>query len=253
MKNKSNIIATPKCKNKGKKLNERICKAIKASGEPCNNYICSTSDKYCKIHFLKKLHSRMIDKEDTIMTMASPVTTEKDVWIGSLASAQHKQFLKKYGIKSILNVSGIEPLPHTKKMLNEENIIYHTFTEIDPETKEEIFMPDSKFDDEIFTKADFLNYAAKAIKTIKSSPKPILVNCQMGMNRSAAMIAAYLICVRGYSFDRTVKALEDANKKRGIAALKNVDFRKILKEMSYFCELERMNKKKNQNIKKSQM
>ena len=136
-KRKSNKIVS--VKKKGTKLNERTCRAINASGKPCNNYICSTSDKYCKIHFLKKLHSRMIDKEDTIMTMASPVTPQKDIWIGSLASAQHEQFLKKYGIKSILNVSGIEPLPHTKRMYNENKIVYHTFTEIDPETKEEKF------------------------------------------------------------------------------------------------------------------
>lgn len=171
---KSNVVTV---KKKGKKLNERICRATNASGEACSNYICSTSDKYCKIHFLKKLHSRMVDKEDTITTMASPVTPNNDIWIGSLASAQHKQFLKKYGIKSILNVSGIEPLPHTKKMYKEEKIVYHTFTEIDPETKEEKFMPDVKFDDEIFTKADFLNYAARAIKAIKGSPAPVLVHC----------------------------------------------------------------------------
>lgn len=229
---------------KGKKLNQRICRATNASNEPCKNYICSTSDKYCKIHFLKKLHSRMIDKEDTIATMASPVTPDGDIWIGSLASAQHKQFLKKYGIKSILNASGIEPLPHTKKMYKDLKIVYHTFTEIDPETKEEKFMPDVKFDDEIFTKADFLNYASKAIQAVKQSPRPMLINCQAGMNRSAAMIAAYLICVRGYSFEKAVSELEAANKKRGIAALKNHDFRKILKDMSHFCKLERRKRKK---------
>ena len=241
----SSKSSSKKVKKKvGKKLNERTCRATKPSGETCGNYICSTSDKYCKIHFLKKLHSRMVDKEDTITTMASPVTPEGDIWIGSLASAQHKEFLKKYGIKSILNVSGIEPLPHTKKMYNEEKITYHTFTVIDPKTKEEKFMPDAKFDDEIFTKEDFMNYASKAIKAIKASPKPILVNCQAGMNRSAAMIAAYLICAKGYSFEKTVKALEEANKKRGIAALKNKDFRKILKEMAHFCHLERRRKSK---------
>lgn len=228
---------------KGKKLNERVCRAINASGEHCSNYICSTSDKYCKIHFLKKLHSRMIDKEDTIITMASPVTPDGDIWIGSLASAQHKNFLKTYGIKSILNASGIEPLPHTKKMYKDKHITYHTFTEIDPETKEEKFMPDAKFDDEMFTKDDFLNYANKAIKAIKNTPKPVLVHCQAGMNRSAAMIAAYLICVRGYSFEKTVTLLEDANKKRGIGALKNCDFKKILKEMEHVCNIERRKKK----------
>ena len=177
-KRTSSKSTSKKLKKKvGKKLNERTCRATKPSGETCGNYICSTSDKYCKIHFLKKLHSRMIDKEDTIATMASPVTPEGDIWIGSLASAQHKQFLKKYGIKSILNVSGIEPLPHTKKMYNEQKIAYYTFTEIDPETKEEKFMPDVKFDDEIFTKADFLNYASKAIKAMKGFNGPILVHC----------------------------------------------------------------------------
>jgi protein tyrosine/serine phosphatase len=184
----------------------------------------------------------MTDKEDTVMTMAAPVTPERDVWIGSLASAQHKQFLKKQGIKSILNVSGIEPLPHTKRMYKEEKIDYHTFTEIDPDTKEEKFMPDAKFDDMMFTKSDFLNYAAKAMRIIKNAPKPILVNCQMGMNRSAAMIAAYLICVRGYKYHKAVDALETANKPRGLGALKNGDFRKMLKEMSRFCKHERKRK-----------
>ena len=157
------------------------CVSITASGKICRNNTCYSSDRYCKIHFLQKLHNRMIDKEDTIQTMAAPVTKNGDVWIGSLASAQHKSFLERYGIKSILNVSGIEPLPHTKRMYADLGIKYHTFTEIDPETKEEKFMPDSKFDSNGteggFTKLDFLEYAKKGIKFQKTCPKPVLTHC----------------------------------------------------------------------------
>lgn len=206
------------------------CKGTKIDGKPCSNNAAYASEGLCKIHFLKKLHDRMTDKEDTMRTMAAPVTKSGDVWIGSLASAQHKAFLERYGIKSILNVSGIEPLPHTKKMLKDHRIKYCTFTEIDPVTKEEKYMPDAKFDDE-FTKQDFLNYAKKAITFLKNCPKPVLTNCQAGMNRSAAMIAAYLVCARGKSFEKTVHLLEKANKTRGIPALKNMHFRRMIQEL----------------------
>ena len=209
------------------------CMDKTANGKDCKNYICYASEKYCKIHFLKRLPNRMLDKEDTIRTMASPVT--KNVWIGSLASAQHKPFLERYGIRSILNVSGIEPLRHTKRMYGDQGIEYETFTEIDPVTKEEKFMPDSKFDED-FTKADFLRYVTKALRFMKSAPKPILVNCQAGMNRSAAMIAAYLVCIEGKSFERAVTLLENANKPRGIGALRNIQFKNMIKLLAKMCE-----------------
>lgn len=215
-----------------KKTNSKHpCKGTKIDGKPCSNNAAYASEGLCKIHFLKKLHDRMTDKEDTMRTMAAPVTKNGDVWIGSLASAQHKSFLERYGIKSILNVSGIEPLPHTKKMLKDHHIKYCTFTEVDPVTKEEKYMPDTKFDDEEFTKQDFLNYAKKAISFLKNCPKPVLVNCQAGMNRSAAMIAVYLVCARGKSFEKTVHLLEKANKTRGIPALKNMHFRRMIQEL----------------------
>ena len=219
------------------------CVSVTAAGTICRNNMCYSSDRYCKIHFLQKLHNRMIDKEDTIQTMAAPVTKNGDVWIGSLASAQHRSFLERFGIKSILNVSGIEPLPHTKRMYADLGIKYHTFTEIDPETKEEKFMPDSKFDpsgtDGGFTKSDFFNYAKKAIKFQKNCPKPVLTHCQAGVNRSGSMIAAYMVCEKDLSFKKTIKLLEAANEKRGIRVLTNSEFRKTIEELANACSNEK--------------
>jgi hypothetical protein len=68
-------------------------------------------------------------------------------------------------------------------------------------------------------------YITKASKAIVAG------NCHMGMNRSAAILAGYLILVGGMSFERALKLLQKANKTRGLDVLTNPSFRKGLKEL----------------------
>lgn len=211
-----------------KVMGKHQCLETTKRGSRCKNPICYVSKKRCKLHYLHHLHDRLRKKSETLSSMGGPVTN--DLWIGSLTSAHHKPFLEKAGIKSILNTSGIEPLPHTHKMYKDLGIPYETFTETHPRTKVEYFLPDSYFDSD-FSEKEFLNYLAKGIEFLKTAPKPALIHCHAGINRSASTIAAYMIYALGHSFEDTIKRLERTNKKRGLKVLHNTDFRKTLRKL----------------------
>lgn len=67
-----------------------------------------------------------------------------------------------------------------------------------------------------------------AIETARKEGKNILIHCAAGINRSATLIAFYLI-ERGMALDDIIDALAVANKKRGVELLTNPTFRSILK------------------------
>lgn len=70
--------------------------------------------------------------------------------------------------------------------------------------------------------------------TANSSPN-ILFHCYAGINRSATLLAVYLIKYRGYRPADVISALEAANKKRGLPALTNPLFRALINDMTPYA------------------
>jgi hypothetical protein len=221
------------------KTGVKLCNKKTIKGEKCTNAVFRVkgeNDTKCRLHYLMAIHHQDDDEEpETVQECAAPVI-EGLLWIGSITAVRNKELLKKYKIKGIINASGIEPIPSVMKDYNELGISYHTFTTY--ENGIEKFFIDSPFNKyPDFTKKDFFRYIIQGVKILKSElkqrpvKKPIMVNCHMGMNRSAAILAGYLILVGGMSFERALKLLQKANKTRGLDVLTNPSFRKGLKEL----------------------
>lgn len=214
------------------------CNSKTKKGPKCKNpvfRIKGENETKCKLHYLMNIHKQDDDPEP-VEESAAPVVKGL-IWIGSVNAARNKDLLEKHNIKSIVNASGIEPIPPVMKNYNDLGINYHTFTTYD-DGIEKFFIdcPFNKYPD--FTKKDFYKYIIQGTKILKDElkkrpvVKPILVHCHAGMNRSAAVICAYLILVGKMPYDKAVKLIEDANMTRGgLAALTNKHFRRALKEL----------------------
>lgn len=93
-------------------------------------------------------------------------------------------------------------------------------------------------DSEYFTKSGLIQLKIKidaAVNEIflaRSNQKNVLVHCQMGINRSALIIATYLIRYEHYSYVSALECLDKANQKRGQRrTLQNQFFRDLLQEV----------------------
>lgn len=103
------------------------------------------------------------------------------VWIGSIDSIHDPEFLKRHGIKSILNTSGMEPGPRIQEMYKRLGIVYNTISksEYNPKTKKYRvvkFLSDEPFGYR-FTPRDYFKFLNEGVQHIKNSPKPTIVNC----------------------------------------------------------------------------
>lgn len=143
--------------------------------------------------------------------MDPPTEVIAGVYIGSLASTT-EDHLSRASIDAIINLSGI-CYKNARSVLN-------------------IVM-----DDVPVTTDSLHGYALKfaigvaAIETAVRAGKRVLVHCAAGINRSATLIAFYLI-ENGHSYDRAVELLAAANKKRNVDLLTNPSFRSLLKTHS---------------------
>lgn len=208
--------------------NYKQCRKKTEKGKRCKNpiyYIKGENSRLCKLHF----YTDMYKDEPMEPTAVSCAEVIPGVWIGSISAAQKdKKFLKNAKIKSILNSSGMEPPAHIKRFYNNQNIQYKTFTTY--RDGRETYMPDKNFDSR-FTKLDFFAYILDGIKFMKKAPKPILVHCHAGINRSGSCLAGYMMLCEKIPYDKTIKLLTDANAKRGWSVLTNKHFRSALKEL----------------------
>jgi protein-tyrosine phosphatase len=142
------------------------------------------------------------------MQLDPPVEVYTGIFIGSLLSTDDSH-LNTEGISAIINLSG-QCYQKSRSVLN-------------------IVMSDIPitFDTlELYIKKFTIGVAA--IEVALAQGKKILVHCAAGINRSATLIAFYLI-EQGLSYDETIELLAKANKKRGVELLTNPSFRSLLK------------------------
>lgn len=160
-----------------------------------------------------------------------------NVWIGSIDSAHDANFLKERGIKSVVNISGMEPTVSARELYKKLGIAYHTLSTIKPVANKPIYtvteyLGDEKFNKKTLTPRQFFKYMLQGVQILNQPgfQFPVLIHCFAGMNRSAALIAAYLLTKpHPYTYEKTIELLKKANERRGLDVLTNSDFKRSLK------------------------
>lgn len=113
-----------------------------------------------------------------------------NLYIGNIVAAQDFSFIKKHNIKVIINCSNDIPNYYTFN----GDIEYHR-----------IPVDDSLDNYDINLMAQLLPKYVSIIEKSLSENKPILVHCYAGRQRSACLIAAYLIFKYNYTIDEAYK------------------------------------------------
>lgn len=135
-----------------------------------------------------------------------PTEVVEGIFIGSISSVKSGGMAS---IDAIINLSG-RCYETNKAMIN-------------------IVMDDTNVDlESLDTYVKKFTIGVAAIEAARKESRSVLVHCAAGINRSATLIAFYLI-EQGYSYDETLRLLSAANKKRGVELLTNPTFKSILK------------------------
>jgi len=153
------------------------------------------------------------------------------VWIGSLDTIHDPKALQTAGIKGIVNISGWEPREKVKKMYEKLGIKYYTTTTRGSDGRL-CYLGDEPIGKGLSLE-NFYKYMDRGVQMVSSSPKPVLINCYAGVNRSASLVSAYLIAKKGLTFSESHKLLIEANRKRSIDVLTNKYF---VQAMSHYSE-----------------
>lgn len=136
------------------------------------------------------------------------------IYIGSLATATNEYYLDLMNIGAIINLSGVEyktNRPVLNIVIDDINVTPHTMD---------------------FYMSNFA-HGVNAITVARCDGKNVLIHCAAGVNRSAALIAFYLIeC--GLTFKQAVTALAVANNIRKVPLLTNESFKYLLQARDSF-------------------
>lgn len=202
------------------------CAEITTNRTRCKN-TAQQGSMFCSIHQRKPL-----EHEDEFFD-STFARVDDGIWIGSLDTANDPKALRSAGIKSVVNISGWEPRQKTRDMYrlfygqNKPGIKYYTTTTRDKTGKLRYLG-----DQPITTSqglAEFYDYMDRGVEMMRQAPKPLLCHCHAGINRSASLVAAYLMAERGMTFDQARDLLINANRKRDTPVLTNRHFVNAMK------------------------
>lgn len=198
---------------------ESRCREITGTHGRCKNKVAPNST-FCSRH-----QRRLMQHEDRSFD-STFAYVDKGIWIGSIDTVHDPLALQSAGIKTIVNISGFEPRTEIRNMFRKHGIQYHTLTTRDRHGRLK-YLGDERIGGRL-SLGEFYNYMDKGVEMIRSSQKPVLVNCYAGINRSASLVSAYLISQYGMPFSVVRQKLMTANKKRTIPVLTNGDFVKAI-------------------------
>jgi len=138
-----------------------------------------------------------------------------NLFLGNINAANDENFIKKYKIKYIINLSN-------EKINIFPNIKYKHIN-IDDDPSENIYK--------------YFDKCTSIIDECLSNNKSILINCKLGLSRSASIIVAYFIKIKNLSVSESHDVV---NNKRSI----NINFG-FLEQLNQYALY---NKKKNLNL-----
>lgn len=150
----------------------------------------------------------------SIIHMDPGAKVTEGIYIGSLATATSDHYLKSMNIGAIINLSGTDyntDIPVLNIVMDDINVTPYTM---------DFYM--SKF-----------SHGVEAITLARCNNKNVLIHCAAGINRSATLIAFYLIDC-GWTFKQAVMALAEANNKRNVPLLTNDSFKYLLQARDSF-------------------
>ena len=128
----------------------------------------------------------------------------KNLWLGNHKSSVDKDFLTKNNIKLIINLS--KDLP---------------FTDLENIDKFRVAIHDNRSQESDIGMIQNFHHCYSLIDNKLSNNQSVLIHCRAGMQRSAALLALYLMRKNNYSFD---KAKSIIKKERCIAFYPVVNF-----------------------------
>lgn len=198
------------------------CREITKANGRCK-LPCKPGSTFCH------LHQRRVRPGEDAHFDSTFAHVYDDIWIGSLDTANDPDALQRAGIRSVVNISGWEPPEKTRQMYARmpRPISYQTTTTRARDSGELRYLGDRP----LRTREDVLefdDYMQRGCKMIADAPRPCLVHCHAGINRSASLIAAYLMRNLGLSFADALAHLHHANRRRDIDVLTNKSFVRAL-------------------------
>lgn len=192
-------------------------------------------------HLSSHHHKMKWNDEDSIWKELSHVYD--NIWISSMDGAYNDYVWDRTGARIIINVSSIEPGLTEIIRAYSRKMIYKTISYIQP-------LHDKKFNwdvegkmchssdsTDVNTFFKIMDITRDFIRNARGdSYSPVIVHCHEGINRSAAVICAYLIGELGKTSQEAIKLVAEANKKRDMPILTNIDFKNAIKGYAKYIQ-----------------
>ena len=141
---------------------------------------------------------------------------EPNIYLGSWESAMSIEFLEKHNIQHILNCSDNLPFPKVSGIRKARLAIHDDLS--------------------LFSTRSFQNQIPEAVYFIQQAVQQnqaILIHCRCGMQRSASVLAAYLIWRDGVDVDL---AIHHISERRKIACLPSCNFKIPLEHWYHYIK-----------------
>jgi hypothetical protein len=170
-----------------------------------NLFSTNLNQNYDKRVFTKPIISKPIQSYQSQDQNAPAHLILKNLWLGNLDAAQDRDFLTKNGIRLVINCTNDLPNYHE----NDKNINYIR-----------IPVDDSLLKKDFMIMTEYLFRIIPYLDEMLKSNVPVLIHCYAGMQRSACVVAAYLIKNKVPLY----KAIHFIQKKRNIAFTPQINF-----------------------------
>jgi hypothetical protein len=172
-----------------------------------NKYLISTKS-YSYLYFLALRYYYSVEFSNKITN---------NLFLGNYIDSANLSFLKNNNIKVIINCS--KDLP----FYVDTNIVPYLYR---------LPVNDDLRDESLFIMYQYLPNIIKTIKTHIDMGHNIYIHCHAGMQRSATVIAGYLMTYNKLSIDDAIKYIRE---RRKIAFIPMINFRKSLEK--YYADL----------------